>query len=150
MAMYQAKKSGKNTYHFFDDKLDKIALESVLLESQLREAINNDEFILHFQPKFELENGNICGVEALIRWQKTPEQLIYPDDFIPAAEKNGLIRDITYWLVEKACKTMVSWQNTSMANIPISLNISALDFSDLNFTTQVISLIDQYQIDLTY
>lgn len=147
MAMYQAKKSGKNTYHFFDDKLDKIALESVLLESQLREAINNDEFILHFQPKFELENGNVCGVEALIRWQKTPEQLIYPDDFIPAAEKNGLIRDITYWLVEKACKTMVSWQNTSMANIPISLNISALDFSDLNFTTQVINLIDQYQID---
>ncbi len=147
MAMYQAKKSGKNTYHFFDKKLDKIALESVLLEEQLREAIAKDEFILHFQPKFSLNNNQICGVEALIRWQKSPEQLIYPDKFIPAAEKNGLIRDITYWLIEKACKTMVSWKNTALCSMPISLNISALDFADANFTEQVFSLIDQYKID---
>lgn len=147
MAMYQAKKSGKNTYHFFDEKLDKIALESVLLEEQLREAIAKDEFILHFQPKFALNNNQVCGVEALIRWQKSPEQLIYPDKFIPAAEKNGLIRDITYWLIEKACKTMVSWKNTALYDMPISLNISALDFADANFTEQVFSLIDQYKID---
>ena len=147
MAMYQAKTSGKNTYHFFDKKLDQIALESVLLEEQLREAIAKDEFILHFQPKFTLNNNRICGVEALIRWQKSPEQLIYPDKFIPAAEKNGLIRDITYWLIEKACKTMVSWESTALCSMPISLNISALDFADANFTEQVFSLIDQYKID---
>ena len=147
MAMYQAKTSGKNTYHFFDKKLDQIALESVLLEEQLREAIAKDEFILHFQPKFTLNNNRICGVEALIRWQKSPEQLIYPDKFIPAAEKNGLIRDITYWLIEKACKTMVSWESTALCSMPISLNISALDFADANFTEQVFSLIEQYKID---
>lgn len=147
MAMYQAKKLGKNTYQFFDDTLDKIALESVLLESQLREAIDNDEFILHFQPKFSLDNNEVCGVEALIRWQKKIEGLVYPDDFIPSAEKNGLIRDITYWLIEKACKTMASWKNTVLCNMPVSLNISALDFSEPNFTAQVFSLVDQYQVD---
>ena len=147
MAMYQAKRSGKNMYHFFDTKLEKIAFDSVLLESQLREAIKNDEFVLHFQPKWSLKNNQVCGVEALIRWQKEPNKLIYPDDFIAAAEKNGLIREITHWVIDKACQTLNSWQKTKLKNIPISVNISAVDFSDPNFTTQVFNLMEEYAID---
>jgi len=147
MAMYQAKKLGKNMSHFFDYKLEKMAFDNVLLESQLREAIKNDEFVLHFQPKISLQDNKMCGVEALIRWQREPGKLIYPDDFITAAEKNGLIREITLWVIEKACQILISWQETLLKDIPISLNISAVDFSDPNFTSQVFKLIKKYAID---
>jgi diguanylate cyclase (GGDEF)-like protein len=147
MAMYQAKESGKNTYHFFDKKLEKIALNSVMIDGQLREAIKEENFVLHYQPKMRLKDNSLCGVEALIRWQKTPNELVYPDCFIHIAEKNGLIREITYWLLNKACQTLKSWENTSLANIPMSLNISAIDFADPYFVEQVFQLIDKYNIN---
>lgn len=147
MAMYQAKKAGKNMYHFFDGALERIALESVQLESQLREAIKNEEFILHFQPKVCLKENKTCGVEALIRWQKEPDKLIYPDDFIAAAERNGLIREITHWVLKECCKNLILWQNTALKDIPISVNISVVDFSDPNFTTEVFNLLEEYAID---
>lgn len=147
MAMYQAKESGKNTYHFFDNKLEKIAINSVLIDGQLREAIKKEEFILHFQPKVCLKDNLLCGVEALIRWQKTPSELIYPDAFIGIAEKNGLIRDITHWLLRKACQTLKKWQDTELANTSMSLNISAIDFADPLFVDQVFQVIDEYKID---
>ena len=147
MAMYQAKGSGKNTYHFFDKELDKIALNSVLIDGQLREAIKGDNFVLHYQPKICLKDNSLCGVEALIRWQKTPNELVYPDDFINIAEKNGLIRDITNWLLSKACQTLKQWEGTSLANISMSLNISAIDFADPLFIEQVFQVIDEHKIN---
>jgi diguanylate cyclase (GGDEF)-like protein len=147
MAMYQAKESGKNTYHFFDKKLEKIALNSVMIDGQLREAIKEENFVLHYQPKMRLKDNSLCGVEALIRWQKTPNELVYPDCFIHIAEKNGLIREITYWLLNKACQTLKSWENTALANIPMSLNISAIDFADPLFVEQMFQFIDQYKIN---
>jgi diguanylate cyclase (GGDEF)-like protein len=147
MAMYQAKESGKNTYHFFDEKLEKIALNSVLIDGQLREAIKEENFVLHYQPKICLKDNSLCGVEALIRWQKTPDELVYPDFFINIAEKNGLIRDITYWLLSQACKTLKAWEGTVLANIPMSLNISAIDLSDPLFVEQVFQVIDKYKIN---
>ncbi|MFT6692912.1 MAG: diguanylate cyclase (GGDEF)-like protein, partial [Colwellia sp.] len=147
MAMYQAKESGKNTYHFFDEKLAKIALNSILIDGQLREAIKEENFVLHYQPKICLKDSSLCGVEALIRWQKTSSELVYPDLFINIAEKNGLIRDITQWLLNQACLTLKKWENTSLANIPMSLNISAIDFADPYFVEQVFQLIDKYNIN---
>lgn len=147
MAMYQAKKTGKNTYHFFDEQLEKVALDSVIIEGQLREAIKHDQFVLHFQPKHNLDGSALYGVEALIRWQKSENELIYPDRFVPIAEQNGLIRDLTYWVMENVCKTLRDWQKTPMANVAISLNISAIDFSDPNFVKQLFELTDNYQVD---
>jgi diguanylate cyclase (GGDEF)-like protein len=147
MAMYQAKESGKNTYHFFDKKLEKIALSSVLIDGELREAIKEENFVLHYQPKMCLKDNSLCGVEALIRWQKTPNELVYPDCFIHIAEKNGLIRNITHWLLNQACRTLKSWENTALANIPMSLNISAIDFADPLFVEQVFQFIDLYKIN---
>ena len=147
MAMYQAKGSGKNTYHFFDEELDKIALNSVLIDGQLREAIRENNFVLHYQPKICLKDNSLCGVEALIRWQKTPNELVYPDCFISIAEKNGLIRGITNWLLSKACQTLKQWEGTSLANISMSLNISAIDFADPLFIEQVFQVIDEKKIN---
>ncbi|MCG6202773.1 putative bifunctional diguanylate cyclase/phosphodiesterase, partial [Psychromonas antarctica] len=147
MAMYQAKKLGKNIYHLFDNKLEKVALEKVNIESQLRDAIVNDDFILHFQPKISLNNNSLHSVEALIRWQKTAQELVYPDSFINIAEENGLIKSITYWVINKACKTLKHWQGTVLENIPLSLNITALDFSDKHFVDQVFKIIDKNAIN---
>lgn len=147
MAMYQAKEAGKNTYHFFDDELDRIALNSVLIDGQLREAIKENQFVLHYQPKICLKDNSLCGVEALIRWQKTPNELVYPDDFINIAEKSGLIRGITHWLLSKACQTLKQWEGTALANISMSLNISAIDFSDPLFIEQVLQIIDQHKVN---
>ena len=147
MAMYQAKASGKNTYHFFDDELDKIALNSVLIDGQLREAIKDNNFVLHYQPKICLKDNSLCGVEALIRWQKTPNELVYPDHFINIAEKNGLIRSITNWVLSKACQTLKQWEGTSLANISMSLNISAIDFADPLFIEQVFKIIDEQKVN---
>jgi len=147
MAMYQAKGSGKNTYNFFDEELDKIALNSVLIDAQLREAIKENNFVLHYQPKICLKDNSLFGVEALIRWQKTPDELVYPDFFINIAEKNGLIREITHWLLTKACKTLKQWEGTSLDNISLSLNISAIDFADPLFVEQVFQIIDECKVN---
>lgn len=147
MAMYQAKASGKNAYHFFDEKLEEIAFNSVLTDNQLRDAIQKEHFVLHYQPKICLSENTICGVEALIRWQKTPTELVYPDGFIYIAEKSGLIKDITQWLLVKACRTLKQWEGTELANISIALNISAIDFADPLFAEQVLDIIKQHEID---
>lgn len=147
MAMYQAKELGKNSYHFFDEKLEKIAFNSVLIDNQLREAIQKENFVLHYQPKISLLDNSICGVEALIRWQKTPSELIYPDDFIHVAEKSGLIKDITHWLLKSACQTLKKWQGTELANLSIALNISAIDFADPLFAEQVLEIIRENKIN---
>lgn len=147
MAMYQAKASGKNSYHFFDEKLEQIAFNSVLTDNQLREAIHKEHFVLHYQPKICLSENKICGVEALIRWQKTPTELVYPDAFIHIAEKSGLIKEITYWLLVKTCQTLKQWQETELENLSIALNISAIDFADPLFAEQVLAIIQQHDVD---
>lgn len=146
MSMYQAKKMGKNKYHFFDKNLESIALNKVLIENDLRSAIENDEFVLHFQPKIDFKTSSISGVEALIRWQKG-DDLIYPDQFIPVAEDTGLIREITYWLIKECCKKLSSWEDTVLDGISMSLNISAIDFSDNFFIENAFKIIDESKVN---
>ena len=147
MAMYEAKKSGKNRYHYFDESLERIALHRVLIENQLRDAIGNGDFVLHFQPKICMQDNNVLGVEALIRWQKSEGELVYPDKFIPVAEDTGLIKDLTQWVFREVCSKISSWQTTVLNNIPVSINISAIDFSDEQFITRSFGFIEQFDID---
>lgn len=146
MAMYQAKRNGKNTFRYFDENLEKIALHRVSIETQIREAINKNEFIFHYQPKVDLNSRKIIGVEALIRWRKPDGQLIYPDNFIPIAEDTGLIRDITKNVIKSACQKINRWQSTALKNISISINISAIDFSDPSFISNLFYFIDKNRI----
>ena len=146
MAMYQAKRSGKNTFHYFDNSLEHIAIHRVSIEAKLRRAIAEDQFILHYQPKIDLESNRIVGAEALIRWQEPDGELIFPDNFIPIAEDTGIIRDITQWVFQKICQNLNQWQSTELKGIPVSINISAIDFSDPSFLTQANSFIDKYNV----
>ena len=147
MAMYQAKKLGKNTFHYFDESLERIALHRVKLESELRNAIKENEFQLYFQPKVSLLTEQIEGVEALIRWQKNHGEIIYPDRFIPLAEDMGLITDISLWVVRETCETLNRWNSPALENISISINLSAIDFANDDFIDEAIKIIQSYSID---
>lgn len=148
MAMYQAKKLGKNRSHYFDESLERLAIHRVKTEEHLRAAIKNNEFILHYQPKIEIHKGQekIIGVEALIRWKKEDGSLMYPDSFIAISEENGLIKKLTQWVLEESCRQLNLWKDTKLKNIPISINISAIDIADFNFVNSVISILDEHNI----
>jgi diguanylate cyclase (GGDEF)-like protein len=146
LAMYQAKKLGKNRFHYFDESLERLAIHRVKTEESLREAIKNNEFVLYYQPKIQinLQQEKLVGVEALIRWKKEDGSLVYPDNFIPIAEKCGLIKSLTKWVITEACKQLKLWKNTSLANIPISVNISAIDIADHRFVESTLSILETY------
>jgi diguanylate cyclase (GGDEF)-like protein len=146
LAMYQAKKLGKNRFHYFDESLERLAIHRVKTEESLREAIENNEFVLYYQPKIQinLQQEKLVGVEALIRWKKEDGSLVYPDNFIPIAEKCGLIKSLTKWVITEACKQLKLWENTNLANIPISVNISAIDIADHRFVESTLSILETY------
>lgn len=146
MAMYQAKKLGKNRFHYFDESLERLAIHRVKTEENLREAIENNEFVLYYQPKIQInhQQEKLVGVEALIRWKKEDGTIIYPDSFIPIAEKCGLIKNLTKWVITESCRQLKQWENTSLANIPISVNISAIDVADNGFVDSTLSILEAY------
>lgn len=148
MAMYQAKKLGKNRSHYFDESLERLAIHRVKTEENLRAAISNNEFILHYQPKIEIHKGKeaIIGVEALIRWKTHDGNLIFPDSFISISEENGLIKKLTQWVLKESCRQLQTWKHTKLQNTPISINITAIDIADFNFVNSVTSILDEYNI----
>lgn len=146
MAMYHAKHMGKNRFHYFDESLERNALERVKLESDLMNAIAHDEFELYLQPKVSLLTGSIIGTEALLRWVKPDGRIILPNSFIPAAEETGLIKDITTLVIEKACQILKSWRHTALNNVPLAINTSAIDFSRVDFLQHTIHQVEAHDI----
>lgn len=146
MAMYQAKKNGKKSIHFYDEVLERDIIEKISIESKLQNAITNNEFILHYQPKIDLLTGKLKGVEALIRWKQKDSDLIYPDNFIPMAEDMGLISNITMMVVSMVFEQLEQWEHTPMQGTPISINISAIDFSNKKFIEWIFKLIEEKNI----
>ncbi|MEJ6486235.1 EAL domain-containing protein [Nostoc punctiforme UO1] len=139
IAMYRAKKLGKARYEIFDSSMYAQAAELLQLETDLRRAIERQEFQLYYQPIVSLETCEIIGFEALVRWQHPEVGFIAPDKFIPLAEETGLIVPIGYWVLREACHQMHSWQLQYPNNPPltISVNISSRQFSDANLIEQI-------------
>lgn len=125
IAMYEAKRLGKNRYEFFNEALQAASLGKLAMESELHQAIANSEFVLHYQPQFDC-NSNIVGVEALIRWNHPTKGLLYPGAFIPLAEETGLIIPIGDWVLRSACQQCMDWQKTGVGSLRVSVNISAI------------------------
>jgi EAL domain-containing protein (putative c-di-GMP-specific phosphodiesterase class I) len=109
-AMYEAKKDGRNDYHFFSEQMHQKAIERHNLEGCLRRAMGNGEFFLVYQPQLDLLTGETMGMEALIRWQLPGRGLVSPAEFIPVAEDIGLIRPLGEWILRTACTEALSWQ----------------------------------------
>jgi diguanylate cyclase (GGDEF)-like protein len=133
-AMYHAKDSGRGRYEVFDDSMHKKVQHALTLEADIREAIAWQEFIPYFQPILKLDNQEIKGFEALARWQSTKRGFVYPDDFIPLAEDNGLIQAIDMQIIEKSCQQLKIWQDQLGCN---DLYVSCNLFSKQFFSTSL-------------
>ncbi len=132
-AMHHAKKSGGNQYMFFANQMNIRAKERIEIENNLRRAIQNEEFLLYYQPKVNAETQKIVGMEALIRWQDPEKGIISPGIFIPVAEESGLIGPIGLWCLKEACRQNKYWQDMGLQPVRVSVNVSAHQFKDANF-----------------
>ncbi|WP_390217814.1 EAL domain-containing protein [Halobacillus seohaensis] len=137
IAMYSSKEQGRNRYQWFTSSMDDMVIEKVNIETSIRKCLANDEFILHYQPKINLETGATYGVEALIRMPSYENGLIPPSSFIPLAEETGLIVSIGKWVLDTACKQNKAWQDKGFAPLRISVNISARQFLQEDIVEQV-------------
>lgn len=132
-AMYEAKSNGKNRYQFYNKQMTELALERVLLESNLRKAIKNGEFEVYFQPKIDARVDKVIGLEALIRWNHPELGLIPPVVFIPFAEDIGLIIEIDKWMMRESAAQVLAWKNENIQCGKLSINVSAKQLEDPNY-----------------
>jgi diguanylate cyclase (GGDEF)-like protein len=124
-ALNQAKEQGRNTYRFFTEAMTRAAHEHLDLERRLRGALEQHDFVLHYQPQIDIASGRVIGCEALIRWQDPKEGLIPPVRFIPFAEENGLIVPIGDWVIETACQQARKWIDEGLPPLVMAVNLSA-------------------------
>lgn len=127
-AMHQAREQGRGSITFFDPELNRLMLQKVRLEEELRHALKNNELVLYYQPKVDLGTGRITSAEALIRWIHPERGIVSPAAFIPIAEESGLIEPITDWVLETACLQTSAWHRAFDQRITIAVNISARQF----------------------
>lgn len=137
-AMYQAKEAGRAGYAFFTAELNNRVSERFALSNELRRALEANEFVLHYQPQFDLVTGRLIGAEALIRWQHPERGLVPPIKFIPVAEETGLINTIGEWTLRAACVQNRRWQDAGLPPIPIAVNLSAKQWLQPHLEDQVI------------
>ncbi|MFL8711683.1 EAL domain-containing protein [Clostridioides sp. GD02377] len=145
-----AKSSIKNNsdvnFAFFNDKLrDKLLLEDKI-EKEMEYALENGQFVMYLQPKYNIRLDKFCGSEALVRWQYTEKDIIYPGDFIPIFEKNGFIRKIDMYILEQACKEIRFLFDKGISPLPISVNFSRVDFLKKDFISKIVDVCDKYKI----
>lgn len=150
MAMYKAKRSGGGVYQYFTQEMNLEAHEHIRLEAALRKAIANNEFVLHYQPKLNLNDGKITGVEALIRWDSPEHGMVSPAKFIPLAEETGLIMQIGEWALREACRTCKSWLDEGYDPIVVAVNLSPKQFRHQDIAQLVAQVLQSTQLDAKY
>jgi diguanylate cyclase (GGDEF)-like protein len=145
IAMYAVKKNAKNNFCFYSEELNRKNLHDILMIHELHKAIENEEFLLYYQPIFNLETGKISGVEALIRWLHPEQGLISPMEFIPLAEESGLIHDIEDWIIRTAFRQKKEWEQSFSegAGLFMSINISGKSFVRYGFVNMIRNLLMQ-------
>lgn len=146
-AMYIAKERGRNNYQFFKAEMNLRAVERQMTEANLRKAIEKGQFVLHFQPKFNLRTIQMTGVEALIRWQHPEWGEVLPERFISIAEDSGLIIPIGKWVIREACLNLKRWANLGLNGITVAVNISALEFVQKNFIQNIQKTLKETHVD---
>lgn len=146
-AMYHAKRMGRGNFQFYTHSLNEMMAERMLIEQALREAINNQEFSLHYQPQITLSNEKVAGLEALIRWSHPELGQVSPAVFIPIAEEIGLIQEIGYWVLKEVSKTISEWRNIVGKDIRIALNISVKQLNHADFVAQIMEQLNLHELD---
>ncbi len=150
VAMYQAKKLGKNSYQYYSESMNKFAFERFTVENKLRKALDHNEFMLFYQPQINIQNGKIIGVEALIRWLQPDLVLTRPGEFIPLAEQTGLIIPMGEWVLRVACEQNRAWQKVGLTPMLMTANVSGIQFSQNNFVETVSQILNDTGLDPQY
>ena len=137
LAMYQAKTAGRNTLRFFDPGMQAVVSARATLESDLRTALAQEEFLLHYQPQVD-HHGHVVGLEALLRWGQPARGMVPPHEFIPLAEETGLILPLGRWVLHTACKMLASWRDEpDLAHLTMAVNVSSRQFRHAGFVDDV-------------
>jgi diguanylate cyclase (GGDEF)-like protein len=149
-AMYRAKEIGRDNVQFYQPEFNQRAFEKLLLQEQLRNAVARSEFALLYQPQVDLRSGRIFALEALIRWRHPTLGLLSPAQFIPLAEKTGLIAPIGDWVLREACRQNQAWQDRGLPPIAICVNVSARQFKERTLIASVIGALAQSGLGARY
>ncbi len=149
LAMYAAKKKGRNNCQFFNEQMNVVAQKKMLEESYLRQALKNDELSLVYQPIINLQTKQVIGVESLMRWHSDYLGDVSPRDFIAIAEETGLIMELGKWLLETVCQQILMWQKKGI-DIYVSINFSPRQFRDLNLQKEILATVNKYGVELGY
>jgi diguanylate cyclase (GGDEF)-like protein/PAS domain S-box-containing protein len=146
-AMYHAKDSGRSNYQFFRSDLNARAIEQHSLEDGLRHALERQEFVLHYQPKMNLQTGAIIGAEALIRWNHPERGVVAPAEFIHIAEECGLIVPIGRWVLREVCRQARAWQVAGLPRLRVAINISPVELRAKDFVQGVRAILTETRMD---
>lgn len=147
IAMYRAKQTGRNNFQFYTSTMNEQALERLRIESDLRNALERSELLLHYQPKVDVQSGRIIGMEALIRWAHPEFGMVSPGRFIGLAEETGLIVPIGAWVLREACMQNKAWQQAGHADLCVSVNISARQFGQKDLVQTIAAALDETGLD---
>ena len=148
-ALYHAKKEGGNVFSHYAPAMNEAAVERLMTKSKLKRAFERDELLVHYQPKYNLETGEVCGAEALVRWELPERGIIYPSDFIPIAEETNLIVEIGEWVLDRVCEDFRYWQRSISAPGRVSVNLSLKQLRQRNFIGRISSILRGHQISPT-
>jgi diguanylate cyclase (GGDEF)-like protein/PAS domain S-box-containing protein len=150
IAMYEAKSRGKNNYQYFQQSMNIAAIERLSMEASLRKALDQDEFVLYYQPQLDIRTGNIIGMEALLRWRHPDRGIILPDEFVSVAEEAGLIVPLGEWVLRTACAQIREWQKQGHSSLRVSVNISGQQLHQKNFISTVTDALESCGLESRY
>ncbi len=148
-ALYHAKKAGGNQFAWYEPQMNEATVERLMTKSKLKRAFERDELLVHYQPKYNLETGEVFGAEALVRWELPERGVILPSDFIPLAEETNLIIEIGEWVLDKVCEDFRFWQRTVSSPGRVSVNLSLKQLRQPNFTARIGSILRSYEVSPT-
>lgn len=150
LAMYHAKEKGRGIYEFFDFSLERLAQYQLALENKLRLAISAQELTVYFQPKITVNTGKIESVEALLRWFPENEKPIPPGNFVPVAERAGMLPLLDRWVLQQACQQIKSWLQEGITDVSISVNLSTQQFNDTQFVEHIQETLSRSNVEGKY
>ena len=143
---YSKKHKSEHGYQFFDHHVQELSLRHIQLETELRDAIDAEQWVLLYQPKLDIEQRRVVGVEALVRWNHPQRGIVSPYEFIEFAEERGLISDIGAWVIQEACRQLRLWIDAGITDCRIAINLSSVQLMDPEIVGQILSSLDRYRV----
>ena len=148
-ALYCSKKAGGNIHSYYKPEMNEAAVERLMTKSRLKRSFERDELLVHYQPKYNLETGEVSGAEALVRWELPDRGVVLPSDFIPIAEETNLIIEIGEWVLDKVCEDFRYWQRSVSSPGRVSVNLSLKQLKQRNFIQRISSILRSYEVSPT-